>query len=113
MKVLITGGGGGIGFAVATAFAEAGHMVVLADLNLELLNSKVEALTANGHQASAVVLDLNSQQSIEQTAASVGAVDILINNAGIGKFGKFLELSPDEWKGIIDTNLMGVYYVTR
>ena len=51
--------------------------------------------------------------AVEHVKAELGPIDILINNAGIGKFGKFLELSPEEFKNIIDVNLMGVYYVTR
>jgi len=51
--------------------------------------------------------------AVEHVKTELGQIDILINNAGIGKFGKFLELSPEEFKEIIDVNLMGVYYVTR
>ncbi|WVE38151.1 3-ketoacyl-ACP reductase, partial [Priestia megaterium] len=51
--------------------------------------------------------------AVEHLHTKLGATDILINNAGIGKFGSFLELDPAEWKQIIDVNLMGVYYVTR
>ena len=43
----------------------------------------------------------------------LGVIDILINNAGIGAFGNFMELEPSKWKEIIDINLMGAYYVTR
>ncbi|MDS8743088.1 SDR family NAD(P)-dependent oxidoreductase, partial [Streptococcus pneumoniae] len=43
----------------------------------------------------------------------LGDIDILINNAGTGKFGGFLELAPEEWKNIVDVNLMGVYNATR
>ena len=51
--------------------------------------------------------------AVEHIKSELGAIDILINNAGVGKFGKFLELSPEEFKNIIDINLMGTYYVTR
>ena len=54
-----------------------------------------------------------SLAAVEHIKSELGPIDILINNAGIGKFGKFLELSPEEFKNIIDVNLMGVYYVTR
>jgi 3-oxoacyl-[acyl-carrier protein] reductase len=52
-------------------------------------------------------------KAVETLKKELGSTDILINNAGIAKFGKFLELDPQDWKQIIDVNLMGVYYVTR
>src|SRR5699024_4066235 len=51
--------------------------------------------------------------AVKQIESELGMTDILINNAGIAKFGKFLELTPEQFKQIIDVNLMGVYYVTR
>ena len=60
------------------------------------------------------VADINSVNlAIEKAIASFQTIDILINNAGIAAFGKFLELEPSEWERIIQVNLMGVYYVTR
>src|SRR5699024_1895669 len=58
--------------------------------------------------------DLGSvETAIATIQAELGTTDILINNAGIAKFGHFLELSPTEWKEMIDVNLLGVYHVTR
>ncbi len=51
--------------------------------------------------------------AVEQVQLELGPIDILINNAGMASFGKFLELGPHEWEKIIRVNLMGVYYVTR
>ena len=51
--------------------------------------------------------------AVEHIKSELGPIDILINNAGVGKFGTFLELSPAEFKKYIDINLMGTYYVTR
>lgn len=60
------------------------------------------------------VADLEAvSHAVEHIKSDLGSVDILINNAGIAKFGGFLELSPDEWESIIQVNLMGVYNVTR
>src|SRR5690606_14909449 len=53
------------------------------------------------------------EAAIEKLTDELGTADILINNAGIGKYGSFLELEPEEWKRVIDVNLMGMYYVTR
>lgn len=53
------------------------------------------------------------EKAVDSLTEELGSFDILINNAGTGKFGGFLELSPEEWKNMIDVNLMGAYYVTR
>ena len=64
--------------------------------------------------AAADVADLDSiTAAVESVRGELGAIDILINNAGIGKFGGFMELTPEEWTNIIDVNVKGVYYTTR
>ena len=114
---LITGAGRGIGKAVAIALAKEGVNIVLiartqADIDevaqeINTYDVKTLALTAD-------VADINSVNlAIEKAIASFQTIDILINNAGIAAFGKFLELEPSEWERIIQVNLMGVYYVTR
>lgn len=114
---IITGGGRGIGRATAIALANEGVNVGLIGLNqenlekvsVELQDSNVKVATA-----SADVSDLAAvEQAIEKLKTELGDIDILINNAGIGKFGGFMELSPEEWKNIVDVNLMGVYNATR
>lgn len=116
-NALITGAGKGIGKAVAIALAKEGVNIVLiartqADIDevaqeINTYGIKTLALTAD-------VADINSVNlAIEKAIASFQTIDILINNAGIAAFGKFLELEPSEWERIIQVNLMGVYYVTR
>lgn len=114
---LITGAGRGIGRAAAIALAKEGVNIGLVGLtlpNLEKVQDEIQALGVKAAIASADVKDLNSvTQAVEQIHKELGPVDILINNAGTAKFGKFLELSPEEWENIIRVNLMGVYNVTR
>lgn len=114
---IITGGGRGIGRATAIALANEGVNVGLIGLNQENLDKvSVELQDANVKvaTASADVSDLAAvEQAIEQLKNELGPIEILINNAGIGKFGGFLDLSPEEWKNIVDVNLMGVYNATR
>lgn len=114
---IITGAGRGIGRATAIALANEGVNVGLIGLNPENLDKvSVELQDANVKvaTASADVSELAAvEQAIEQLKNELGPIDILINNAGIGKFGGFLELSPEEWKNIVDVNLMGVYNATR
>jgi 3-oxoacyl-[acyl-carrier protein] reductase len=114
---LVTGAGKGIGRATALALAKEGVNVgLIARTETDLINVAKE-IEAFGVKVAYATADVSSMEQVDQAVATInstlGTVDILINNAGTGKFGKFLELEPDEWKQIIDTNLMGVYYVTR
>ncbi|GGF99111.1 3-ketoacyl-ACP reductase [Pontibacter amylolyticus] len=116
-SALITGAGKGIGKAIAIALAKEGVNVgLLARTKAQLEEVAIE-LKAHGVKAAvapADVTDINSvNEAVKQIGAELGPIDILINNAGIGKFGKFLELEPAEWENIIRVNLMGAYYVTR
>ncbi|MFC4321807.1 3-ketoacyl-ACP reductase [Litchfieldia salsa] len=114
---LITGSGKGIGRAAAIALANEGvNIGLLARTEKDLVEvaKEIEALGVKVAYATADVSSMEEVNSaVESLTAALGTFDILINNAGIGKFGKFLELDPAEWKQIIDVNLMGVYYVTR
>jgi 3-oxoacyl-[acyl-carrier protein] reductase len=114
---LITGAGRGIGRATAIALAKEGVNLGLIGLNmsnLEKLTAELEQYDVNISAATADVADLNSvQHAIEHITSDFAAIDILINNAGIAKFGGFLDLTPEEWGKIIQVNLMGVYNVTR
>jgi 3-oxoacyl-[acyl-carrier protein] reductase len=116
-NALITGAGKGIGRATAIAFAKEGINVGLLGrtaANLEKVANELSEYGVNVTMATADVSDNESVlAAVEHIKSELGPIDILINNAGIGKFGKFLELSPEEFKNIIDVNLMGVYYVTR
>lgn len=114
---LITGAGRGIGRATAIAFAKEGIDVGLVGRTSENLVNVAKELEAYGVNVTMAVADVADNESVmaavDHVKSELGDIDILINNAGIGKFGKFLELSPDEFKNIIDVNLMGVYYMTR
>ncbi|WP_336787951.1 3-ketoacyl-ACP reductase [Paenibacillus sp. MMO-177] len=114
---LITGAGRGIGRAVAIAFAQEGIHVGLVGRTLENLHKVAEELKPYGVKvalASADVADLASiTAAVESIRSELGAIDILINNAGIGKFGGFMDLTPEEWTNVIDVNVKGVYYTTR
>lgn len=114
---LVTGAGKGIGRATAIALAQEGvHVGLLARTEKDLVEvaKEIEALGVKTAYATADVSSMEEVNvAVEKITSSLGKTDILINNAGTGKFGKFLELDPQEWKNIIDINLMGVYYVTR
>ncbi|MGQ4664796.1 3-ketoacyl-ACP reductase [Metabacillus halosaccharovorans] len=114
---LVTGAGKGIGRATAIALAHEGVNVGLLARTEQDLVEVAKEIEALGVKTAYATADVSSMEevnaAVEKLKTSLGPVDILINNAGIGKFGKFLELEPEEWKKIIDINLIGVYYVTR
>ncbi|MES1038817.1 3-ketoacyl-ACP reductase [Peribacillus simplex] len=114
---LITGAGRGIGRATAIALAKEGVHLGLIGLtmsNLEKVTAELEQYDVNISAATADVADLEAvHQAVEHIKSDLGSIDILINNAGIAKFGGFLDLTPEEWENIIQVNLMGVYNVTR
>lgn len=113
----ITGAGRGIGKAVAVALANEGVNVGLLARTEGALQEVAKEVEALGVKAAYATVDVSSLEEVEQAISTLtnelGKADILINNAGIGKFQSLLDMSPEEWKKIIDVNLMGPYYVTK
>lgn len=116
-SALITGAGKGIGKAIAIALAKEGVNVILisrTQSDVDQLAVETSNLGVKSLALSADVSDINSINKAVTTALSeFKTIDILINNAGIASFGKFLELEPEAWEKIIQVNLMGTYYTTR
>lgn len=116
-NALITGAGKGIGRAVAIALAKEGANVALMARTEEQLNEVAAEAKSHGVNVAVVVADVADMNAVnaavEKAKSELGPIDILINNAGTAKFGKFLELEPAEWERNIQVNLMGVYYATR
>ena len=115
---VVTGGGSGIGAAIAQKFAGMGAWVVVCGRGKGPLDETVRAIAEKGHQAEAVVCDVQESRSMEVLAQAVrsaqGRLDILVNNAGIGGFASPLhELPVDDWDRILNTNLRGVFYSIR
>ena len=116
-KALITGAGKGIGKALALALAQEGVSVALLARTTADLEKVAEEVTTFGVEAFVVQADVASIDSVnvaaEKVLNSFGTIDILINNAGIGRFGNFMDLEAASWEEVIQVNLMGAYYVTR
>jgi 3-oxoacyl-[acyl-carrier protein] reductase len=116
-KALITGAGKGIGKALALALAQEGVSVALLARTTADLEKVAEEVTAFGVEAFVVQANVANLESVnsatEKVLNSFGTIDILINNAGIGRFGNFMDLEVASWEEIIQVNLMGAYYVTR
>lgn len=114
-RAIITGGGRGIGKAIAEALAAEGVHIGLIGRSEEHIKAVAENLSeVETAYAAADVSSLEDvTAAVNKVKDELGGVDILINNAGIAKFGGFMDLDPEEWKNIIDVNLLGVYNVTR
>ncbi|MGV9253522.1 SDR family oxidoreductase [Streptomyces sp. NPDC003697] len=116
--VLVTGAGSGIGRATALAFAEAGARVVAVDRNARAAARTAEvSLAAGAREAWAETADVSDEQAMERLAARVaaeyGVVDVLVNSAGVGLSGSFLDTTPEDWRGVLDVNLWGVIHACR
>ncbi|TWF41446.1 3-oxoacyl-[acyl-carrier protein] reductase [Chitinophaga polysaccharea] len=116
-KALITGGGKGIGRALAIALAKEGVDIALMGRTAGSLEAVAKEVQASGVKVAYAIADVSDMSAVDVAVATLtkelGAIDILINNAGIAAFGGFLELTPTQWEQIIRVNLMGAYYVTR
>lgn len=113
--VLVTGAGSGIGRATALAFAEAGARVVVVDRDTgAALRTAGEARARGAADAWAETADVADEQAVEKLAERVtaahGVVDVLVNNAGVGLGGAFLDTTTEEWKRVLDVNLWGVIH---
>ncbi|WP_030559768.1 SDR family oxidoreductase [Streptomyces aureocirculatus] len=116
--VLVTGAGSGIGRATAFAFAEAGARVVAVDRDAEAAARTAELSRLVGAPAAwPETVDVSDEQAMEKLAEKVateyGVVDVLVNNAGIGLSGSFLDTSTEDWKKVLDVNLWGVIHGCR
>lgn len=112
-EVLVTGAGSGIGRETARLFAEQGARLSLVDLNDEG-NEQTRALIADkGGEARCFHADVSDAGAVEALAAELPVLDVLVNNAGIGSAGRFLDTSLDTWRKVMDVNLMGVVHGCR
>lgn len=114
---LVTGGGSGIGAGIAAVLADAGATIVIADRDEAGARRQVEELTATGHNASAVSLDLANEASVvsgcAQVVASYGTPWLLVNNAGVQDRQALLETTVAEWDRIHSINTRGAFLMTR
>ncbi|MBY0490672.1 MAG: SDR family oxidoreductase [Gemmatimonadaceae bacterium] len=114
---LVTGGGTGIGLGISELLAELGAHVVIASRKPDHLEAALAAITARGHQASAVQLDVRDQEkvktAIDAIAAERGRIDLLVNNAAGNFYAPSATLSPNAWKAVLEIDLYGTFYCSQ
>jgi NAD(P)-dependent dehydrogenase (short-subunit alcohol dehydrogenase family) len=115
--VLITGGAGGLGAATARTLADAGAVVVVADLRVPAAEVIADEIRASGGKAMALGCDVRDMRSAEQAVDVVtgtyGRLDVLVNNAGTDVTVPVSELSLDDWERVLGVNLHGPFALAR
>ena len=114
---LVTGGGSGIGLGISELLAELGAHVVIASRKPEHHEAAVAAITARGHRASSVRLDVRDAERVKQAVAGVadeyGRIDVLVNNAAGNFYAPSATLSPNAWKAVVEIDLYGTFYCSQ
>ena len=111
---VVTGAASGIGLATATAFAEQGMKVVLADIQQDALDAAVTSLRDAGHEAMGVKTDVSRREQIEALAEAAqrayGKVNVVHNNAGVVRAGTLDELTQEDWEWVLGVDLWSVIH---
>ena len=114
---LITGASYGIGFAIATAFHQAGAKIVFNDINQELVDKGLASYAELGIPAKGYVCDVTNEEAVQalanQIKEEVGVIDILVNNAGIIKRIPMCEMSAADFRKVIDVDLNAPFIVSK
>jgi NAD(P)-dependent dehydrogenase (short-subunit alcohol dehydrogenase family) len=114
---VITGGASGIGRAIGLGLARFGAEIVIADLNTELADGVAEEVRKLGRSAQVVSVDVTNFEQVETMAAGVhgtfGHLDICVNSAGVNVRKPAIEMTPDEYRRVVEVNLIGTWNVAK
>ncbi len=114
---LVTGGGSGIGQAIALRLAEAGAAVMITDINQDAAQQVIETIRATGNTAHALEADASqaadASRVVQTTVDAFGRLDILVNNAGIYPFTPTLDISEALWDRVMGINLKGMFFYAQ
>ena len=117
MNVLVTGGGRGIGRAIALAFAEPGNLVVVSARTQDQLDDTAREIRARGAQAVVLPVDITDEAAVSHAFSELRrtttALDVVVNNAGVGGGQPVDKTETSVWRQVIDTNVWGTFLVTR
>jgi 3-hydroxybutyrate dehydrogenase len=116
-SALITGAGSGIGRSIAHAFSLEGARVAIADVNLDAAQAVAEQINSSGGTARFILMDVANEDSVnagvEKTARELGALDVLVSNAGIQIIHPITDFSFDDWRKVLAIHLNGAFLTTR
>jgi NAD(P)-dependent dehydrogenase (short-subunit alcohol dehydrogenase family) len=116
-RILVTGAASGIGLECARSFARRGAHLVISDVNVAALEKARAGIVALGAECLAHSCDVSREESVREFAAAVhgavGAIDVLVNNAGVAFLGSFEETPLEEWRRIYDINVLGIVHCIR
>jgi len=114
---LVTGASRGIGFSIAERFALKGYDLAICATRQETVAGAAERLKQHGGRVLASVVDVSDRDSVQgwvqQSAKTLGRLDIMVNNAGIARDNLALRMKDEEWQQVLDTNLNSVFYTSR
>ena len=114
---IVTGGGQGIGYAIASALAEQGVSVVIADINGESAEATAKEIKTAGYKAIAIKIDVSKSREVNQlvgkTLDMFHQIDILVNNAGVSEPTPTIELTEEGWDRVININLKGPFLCSQ
>jgi len=115
---VITGGGTGIGLAIARLFAESGYSVIITGRDANRLKRAAENISTKSGQVAAIACDVRDPASVDKLFSQIrkhhAPIDVLINNAGVSHaLAPVDQLPVETWKDVVDTNLTGMFLVTR
>jgi NAD(P)-dependent dehydrogenase (short-subunit alcohol dehydrogenase family) len=112
-SAIITGAASGIGKAIATAFAEEGADVAILDINAAQARKAAKAIRALGRKAVAIECDVGQASQVKrafaEAVAFLGGLDIMVNNTGVIRFAKVVDMPEEDWDFILRTNLKSVF----
>ncbi len=116
-RVLVTGTGGGMGGDIACTLAAWGATVAATDMDPLGAERTLERIEAAGGSGCAAAIDVASEASVEEGVAAcwqaLGGIDLLVNNAGVLRHGKVVDMSLEDWNFVLGVNITGVFLVSR
>lgn len=114
---VVTGATSGIGRAIASALGRAGCRLAICARTEEALERTAEELAADGAEVLALATDVSREEDVDRFAdrvlADMGPVSVLVNNAGVGRFGRIDHLDPEDYDAVFGPNVRGVFLMTR
>ncbi|MGC6464101.1 MAG: 3-oxoacyl-[acyl-carrier-protein] reductase [Akkermansiaceae bacterium] len=117
-RVVVTGAGRGIGFAIAQAFAKEGAKVALISRNPTSCGTAAKAINADHPDSTRFYgLDVSDFEAVQETGKQIvedlGGIDILVNNAGVTRDGLLMRMKSEDWDAVLDTNLKGAFNLVK